>query len=57
MEPNDERKADAEERVNASEAALRAFIESKQYDPALRKTLIEEVNQAIADYLGLVHER
>ena len=57
MESNNGGKTEAEERVNTAEAALRAFVESKQRDAALLETLIDEVNQAIADYLKLADQR
>ncbi len=41
-----------EEKMNAAEAALVAYVESKRSDPALRERLIEDVNRAITDYLG-----
>ena len=57
MALNEELKAQAEERVNDAEAALHAYVESKQRNPALLKTLIENVNRAITDYLKFVDQQ
>jgi hypothetical protein len=54
MTTNDDSKADAEKKMNAAQAALLAYVESKEHDPALQERLIEEVNGAIADYVKLV---
>ena len=50
-------KAEAEGKLNDAEAALRAYAESEQRDPSVRNILIQNVNQAIANYLKLVEKQ
>jgi hypothetical protein len=52
----EDHKAEAEEKLQAAEAALRAYAESEQRDPSVRDRLIQNVNQAIAEYLKLVEK-
>jgi hypothetical protein len=53
MTANDDPKADAEEKMNAAQAALLTYVESQEHDPALQQRLIEDVNRTIADYVRL----
>jgi len=57
METNRNPQADAEEKLDAAEAALVTYVESKINDPELHKRLIEEVNRAICDYLQVVGQQ
>jgi hypothetical protein len=47
----------AEEKMNTAQAALLAYVTSKEHDPALQKSLIDEVNRAIDDYEKLLDDR
>jgi len=57
MATNGDPRTDAEEKLNAAEAALVTYVESQMNDPELHKRLIEEVNQAISEYLQVVAPR
>jgi hypothetical protein len=50
MATNGNSRADAEEKMNAAQAALLAYVESEEHYPVLQKRLIDDVNRAIADY-------
>ena len=54
MATHDDSKAVAEEKMNAVQAALSRYVESKEQDPILQKCLIDDVNRAIADYEAAV---
>ncbi len=41
---------EAEEKLNAAQAALSAYVESKGRDPTLLTFLLRNVDRAIADY-------
>ena len=50
MAKEDDLKLEAEEKLNAAEAALLAYIKSKGHDPPLLEFLLRNVDKAIADY-------
>lgn len=50
MVKEDDRKTEAEEKLNAAQAALSAYVECKGRDPVLLAFLIRDVDRAIAEY-------
>ena len=57
MATNGDSRAVAEEKMNAAQAALLAYVESKKRDPVLQKRLIDDVNRAITDYEKFVGQQ
>lgn len=57
MATHDDPESAAEERMNAAQAALSAYVESQKNDPVLHKRLIDDVDRAIADYEKLVGQQ
>jgi hypothetical protein len=54
MVKEDDLKTEAEEKLDAAQAALSAYVESKGRDSSLLQLLLRNVDQAIADYQKLV---